>query len=131
MPLTLYRRKVFNTHSENRAKELFPVHRKFLDLYINRIRLPLSSPHTLLIYVVLTYLLTYLITYLVTPRGKVLLEKLIGSSTSPETPHILWNLEGHYRVLKCLPPVPILSHISPVHALITNVLKSHLNIILQ
>ena len=27
VPLTLYRRKVLKTHSENRAKEIFPVHR--------------------------------------------------------------------------------------------------------
>ena len=48
-------------------------------------------------------------------------------SASPRNSHILWNLKIHHCIYKCLPPLPVLSHINPVHSRPTHFPKIHLN----
>ena len=60
----------------------------------------------------LIYLLTYILTYSMQHSPSWEANRF---SASQEIPHILWNPKVHYRIHKCLPTVPILSQLHPVH----------------
>ena len=74
-----------------------------------------------------TYSLTHLLTYSMKRSPSWEANRF---SASQEIPRILWNLNVHYRIHKCPPPVPFLSQIDPVRAPKSYFLKIHLNIIL-
>ena len=55
-------------------------------------------------------------------------------SASQEIPHILWNPKVLYCIHNCLPPIPILSQLNPVHTLTSHswrsiiIISSHLHL---
>ena len=94
--------------------------------------IPVSGPFLMIILLSLNFnfklnvLLTYyFLTYSLHPSWEA-----NRFAASQEIPHILWNPKVHYHIHKCLPPVPILSQLDPVHTPTSHFLKIHLNIIL-
>jgi len=63
-------------------------------------------------------------------HGQILSWESNWFSASQEFPHILWNLKVPYCIHKCPSPIPILSHLVPVHTSTSYFLKTHLNVIL-
>jgi hypothetical protein len=55
--------------------------------------------------------------------------EVASCSAIQEFPQILWIPKAHYRVLKSLPMVPILSHIKLAHSTPSYLSKNHFNIV--
>jgi len=66
----------------------------------------------------------------ITPLSRVLLEKLTVSQPVKKFPTFYGTQKVHYRIHNSPPPVPILSQINPVHANISDFLKTCFNTIL-
>ena len=87
--------------------------------------------YLLLNYLLLTYSLTYLLTYLLTHSMEHRPSwEANRFSASQEIPCILCDPKVKYRIQKCPPPAPILSHLDPVHTTTSHFLKTHPIIIL-
>ena len=85
------------------------------------------NPGEYRVYLLPTYLLTYLLTYSIQQSPSLEANRF---SASQEIPRISWNQKVHYRIHKCLPTVPIMCQLDPVHTSTSYFLKNHLNIIL-
>jgi len=68
--------------------------------------------------------LTYLLTHSMEHSPSL---EANGFSPTQEFSSILWNEKFYYSVYKCRPPVPILSHFSPINASQSHFLKIHLS----
>ena len=86
-------------------------------------RLQKSSSKLLKMLILITYLLTY-------SMEQIPSWEAYRFAASQEIPRISWNPKVHYHIHKCPPPVPILSHLDPVHTPTSHFLIIHHNIIL-
>ena len=66
-----------------------------------------------------------ILTYLL--RGAEASSEANRFSASQEIPRILWNPKIHYHIHKCLPPVPNLNQLDPMHTPTSHFLKIYLN----
>jgi hypothetical protein len=70
----------------------------------------------------------YLITSTYSMEQSIFLEA--NRFSASQIPRILWNPKFYYCIHKCLPPVPILNQLDPIHVPMFHFLKIYLNIIL-
>jgi hypothetical protein len=66
-----------------------------------------------------------------TPWSRVFLHEQTAHTSRQANPHLLWNLNVQYRVLKNLSAVAMPSSVNPIHTLISYFLKIYFNIILS
>ena len=114
---TAWRNNNNNNNNNNTAVAIFRLHGLEMSLFFYRMWVSFSILRLMFIEKLRvlgfkTYLLIHSLTHSMQQSPSWDANRF---SASQEIPRILWNPKVHYRIHKCPPPVPNLSHIDQVH----------------